>query len=251
MATCEDEKQARRLAETRSIEMREERLGPARGKASLEDLFEQMKEDAREDLKIVLKTDVQGTCEAVMDALAKLNGEKIQVEIILSGVGGITENDVLLASASNALVIGFQVRVNTGVNKLAKQEGVEIRLYSVIYELIEQIRDAMEGMLAPDVREETLGAAKILQIFKLDKKGKVCGCQVTEGIVKVGANARVYRDGDLIYNGSISSLRRFQDDVKEVRAGMECGIRLDNFNDFEEGDTIDIYYYKETKATLT
>ena len=250
LASCEDEKQARRLADVRTIEMREERLGPARGKASLEDLFLQMKEDQREDLKIILKTDVQGTCEAVIDALAKLNGEKIQVDIILSGVGGITENDVLLASASDALVIGFHVRVNAGVNKIAKQEGVEIRLYSVIYELIEQIRDAMEGMLAPDVREETLGAAKILQIFKLDKKGKVCGCQVTEGVVRVGAKARVYRDSDLIYNGSISSLRRFQDDVKEVRAGMECGIRLDNFNDFEEGDTIDIYEYKETKATL-
>lgn len=248
MAGCEDEKQAKRLAEEREDKARETDLQSTR-KASLDDLFRQIEEEARNDLNVIIKTDVQGTTEAVIESLRKIESDKIRVEVIHSGVGSITENDVLLASASDAIIIGFHVRVNTGVNKLAKEEGVEIRLYSIIYELIEQVKEAMLGMLAPDVREVPVGKAEIVKIFNLTK-GKVCGCMAKEGKIRVGAHARVYREDDVIYNGVISSLRRFQDDVREVDSGLECGIRLDNFIDFEPGDVIDVYDYKEEAAKL-
>jgi translation initiation factor IF-2 len=170
--------------------------------------------------------------------------------VVLSGVGAITENDVLLAAASSAMIIGFHVRVNPGVNALAEREGVTIKLFSVIYELVEQIHDALEGMLDPVVREEDLGRAEILQMFNLSRQGRICGCNVTKGMVRVGAHARVHRNNELIYNGTISSLRRFQDDVKEVRQGFECGIRLDNFTEFNVDDQIEVYEYKESRATL-
>ena len=168
----------------------------------------------------------------------------------MDGVGAITENDVMLASASGALIVGFHVRVNPGVNEMAKRQGVEIRLYSIIYELLAEIKDALAGRLAPDKREVSRGQAKILQIFSMTKGPKVCGCMVEQGLVRVGAKARVFRNGDLIFNGDVKSLRRFQDDVKEVRAGLECGIRLDNFMDFEEGDIIEIFDIELQKATL-
>jgi translation initiation factor IF-2 len=249
LAGCKNEKLAKKLTQERMQDHRQETLATPR-KASLEDLFEQIQKEDRDDLKLILKADVQGTSEAITDSLNNLNTDKIHVNLIHSGVGSISENDVQLASTSDAIVVGFHVRVNPGVNKLAKKEGVEIRLYSVIYELVEQIREAMEGMLKPDVREEGLGHAKILQIFKTSKSGKICGCAVSKGVARVGAKARVHREGDLIYNGSIASLRRFKDDVKEVREGFECGIRLDNFNDFEVDDEIEIYEYISTPAKL-
>ena len=168
----------------------------------------------------------------------------------MNGVGAITENDVTLAAASDAIVVGFHVRVNPGVNDLAEKSKVEIRLYSIIYELLEDITDALTGRLEPEKREKELGKAKILQIFELNKGPKVCGCLVEDGLVKVGSKARVFRNNQLIYNGEVASLRRFQDDVKEVRAGLECGIRLDNFVDFIEGDVIDLYEIELKKASL-
>ena len=175
---------------------------------------------------------------------------KIRVEVIANGVGPINENDITLAAASNAIVVGFHVRVNPGVNDIAKKQNVEIRLYSIIYELLEDITDALAGKLEPEKREKSLGEAKILQIFELSKGPKICGCMVESGSVKVGAKARVRRGGDLIYNGEVASLRRFHDDVKEVKAGLECGIRLDNFTDFEVGDEIELYEIELRKATL-
>ena len=246
---CRDEKQAKKLTEEREFQVREKELQPNR-QANLEDLFRQIKEESRKELKLVVKTDAQGTCEAVLEILKNLDSPKVKIEVIHTGVGAISENDVLLASASDAIVIGFHVRVNPGVNPLAHKEGVDIRLYSVIYELAEQIKEAMTGMLEPELREEYLGKSEILQIFTPSKGPKICGCSVVKGIVRSGAKARVYRGNELIYNGMIQSLRRFNEDVKTVRQGFECGIRLDHFNDFQVGDSIDVYEYKEVEATL-
>ncbi len=249
LAVCKNERQAKKLAGERSVTNREEALAP-KVATSMEDLFDQMAAEAKLNLKIIVKTDVQGTCEAVCQTLKRLDSPKIRLDIIHSGVGAVNDNDVLLAAASDATVVGFHVRVNPGVNKAAKREGVDIRLYSVIYELVEQIKAAMEGKLAPELHEIALGKAKILQVFEMSNGGKICGCTVTEGTVRVKARARVLRADELIYNGDIASLRHFQDDVKEVRAGQECGIKLDNFMDFEVNDLVDVYEYKEVKSTL-
>ena len=209
-----------------------------------------MEEEGRQDLKLIVKSDVIGTGDAVIEALGRLPSDKIRLDVIHVGVGAVSESDVLLASASDAIIVGFRVQVNAAVNALAKRENVEIRLFSVIYELIEQIREAMEGMIEPEIREESLGQAEILQVFNISKTGKICGCAVGKGMIRSGAKARGFRDDDLIFNGGIVSLRRFQDDVKEVRMGLECGIKLDNFSDFEVGDVIDVYEYKEVAVKL-
>ena len=193
---------------------------------------------------------MRGSGEAIAQSLEKLPSEKVKADVVLNAVGSITENDVMLAAASKGLVVGFHVKVNPGVNELAKREGVEIRLYSVIYELLEDITDALAGKLEPEKRETSLGNATILQIFELSKGPKICGCRVDNGSVKVGTKARVFRKKQLIYNGEIASLRRFQDDVKEVKSGLECGIRLDNFADFEPGDMVEVYEIELRKATL-
>ena len=193
---------------------------------------------------------MQGTAEAIKDSLSKLPSDKIKVNIVHSAVGAVSESDILLAAASNAIVVGFHVRVNTGVNAIAKREGIEIRLYSIIYELLEDIEDALVGRLAPEEREKELGQAVILKIFSMTKGPKVCGCRVEKGVIKVGAKARVFRNKELIFNGNLDSLRHFQDSVKEVKAGQECGIRLDNFLDFQEGDLIQVYDVELRKATL-
>ncbi len=249
LVVCDDEKQVKRLAEERLNRLRETQLQPRR-QTSLDDLFRQIKEEERKELKLIIKSDVQGTGEAIVSALKKQESPKVKLDIIHCGVGAISDNDVLLAAATDAVIAGFHVRVNPGVNGLANRNGVEIRLYSIIYEMVEQIKEAMEGMLDPELRESSLGKCQILQIFELSKGGKVCGCSVQKGLVRVGAKARVFRNEELIYNGSISNLRRFYDDVKEVKQGFECGIRLDNFADFETGDIIDVYEYKEFTATL-
>lgn len=251
MAVCESFAQARELAEQRGAENRLESLASKNSGASLEDLFSKMEDSGeRNNLKVVVKADVRGSSEAIVESLKKLPSEKISVDVLHTGVGAITENDILLAASSGAIVIGFHVRVNPGVNELAKKQNVEIRLYSIIYELLEDIQDALTGRLAPEKREKELGVVKILKIFELSKGPKICGCMVEKGVAKVGAKARVFRGSELIFNGEVRSLRRFQDDVKEVRAGLECGIRLDNFMDFTEGDTIQLYEIELKKASL-
>ena len=251
LATCESLSEAKELAAQRSIENREEALASRLPGTSLEDLFSQMDTGERNNLKVVVKADVRGSADAIVESLKKLPSEKISVDVLHAGVGAISENDVLLAASAGAIVIGFHVRVNPGVNDLAKKEKVEIRLYSIIYELLEDIEDALTGRLAPEKREKDLGTVRILKIFQLSKGPKICGCMVEKGVAKVGAKARVYRDKELIFNGEVKSLRRFQDDVKEVHAGLECGIKLDNFMDFTEGDTIQLYEIELKKATLS
>ncbi len=242
-----NEREARLAAEERAEAKRQEQLAQAIP-LTMEDMFSKL--DSVKTLNLIIKSDVRGTAEAIEESLGKIDSDKIKVSVVMSGVGAITENDIMLASASKAMVVGFHVRVNPGVNELAKKNGVEIRLYTIIYELLEDITDALAGRLQPDKREKELGKARILQIFELSKGPKICGCKVEKGLVKVGSKARVYRNNELIYNGEVASLRRFQDDVKEVKAGFECGIRLDNFIDFIEGDVIDLYEIELTKATL-
>ncbi|MCF7854598.1 MAG: translation initiation factor IF-2 [Candidatus Pacebacteria bacterium] len=248
-SVLDDEREAKARAEARTESLRTGDLEAGRG-ASLEDLFQQMSEASRAQLKLVLKTDVRGSLEAIVDSLKELETEKVDLDIIHKDVGEITNNDVLLASASGAIVAGFHVRVMPGVNKSAKQQGVEIRLYSVIYELLEDIREAMRGQLEPEQREKHIGEAEIREVFQVSKTGKICGCVIQQGVVHPNANARVIRDGDVIYNGQIASLRHFKDEVREVRAGQECGIRLDNFEDFEVGDKIEVFEIQKVAPEL-
>ena len=250
LVVCRSEKEAKEIGEARSASKRVEALSGKGGGMTLDDLFSKMESGKRNTLKVVVKTDVCGSSEAIVESLKKLPSEKISVEVLHTGVGAITENDVLLAASSDAIVIGFHVRVNPGVNDLAKKENVEIRLYSIIYELLEDIKDAMAGRLEPEKREKELGVAHILKIFELSRGPKICGCMVDKGVVKVGSKSRVFRKGELIFNGEVRSLRRFQDDVKEVRQGMECGIKLDNFLDFDVGDVIQFYEIELKKASL-
>jgi translation initiation factor IF-2 len=249
LLTGESEREARQTATERGDQARQGELGGDR-KVSLEDLFRQMEEESREDLKLIVKADVRGSVEAILDSITLIKSEKIRVTIIHSGVGEITENDVVLAAASDALVLGLHVRAMPGVNRLAKQRGVEIRLYSIIYELLNQLQDAMRGRLSPEVRETSIGKAEIIQVFTLSRSGKVCGSRVTDGVVRVGVVAKVFREGELIYNGQVASLRRLKDDVREVRSGVECGIRLDNFEDFEVGDTLEVFELTEVAPEL-
>ena len=250
LVVCDNEKDAKEIAEARSMDKRVESLSGKGSGASLEDLFSQMDGNQKNTLKIVVKADVCGSVEAIVESLKKITSEKISVEVLHSGIGAITENDVLLAASSNAIVVGFHVRVNPGVNDLAKKENVEIRLYSIIYELLEDIKDAMAGRLEPEKREKEIGSARIQKIFTLSKGQKICGCMVEKGVVKIGGKSRVFRNGELIFNGEVRSLRHLKDDVKEVRQGTECGIRLDNFLDFMEGDIIQIYEIELKKAAL-
>ncbi len=251
LAVCESLAVAKNLGEAREAENRRETLSAKPVAATgLEALFSQMEEGKRNDLKVVVKADVRGSTEAIVESLKKKSNPKISIEVIHSDVGAITENDVMLASSANAIILGFHVRVNPGVNDLAKKERVEIRLYSIIYELLEDIEDAMAGRLEPEKREKELATVRILKIFHLSNGSDICGCIVEKGTAKVGAKARVYRGKELLFNGEVRSLRHLKDDVREVRAGMECGIRLDNFADFAEGDTIQLYEIELKKQTL-
>ena len=243
------EKEARTAAEERVAEKRGKMLA-ASSITSAEDIFSKLNKEEQNSLNIIIKSDVKGSGEAIAGSLDQLPSEKIRTEVVYNGVGPISESDIDLAAATGSIVVGFHVRVNPGVNELAKKRGVEIRLYSIIYELLEDITDALAGKLEPEKRDKIIGNARILQIFELSKGPKICGCRVDNGVVKVGAKARVHRNKELIYNGEVASLRHFKDDVREVKAGLECGIRLDNFVDFLEGDEIEIYEIELKKATL-
>ena len=243
------EKEARAAAEERVAEKRGKMLA-ASSITSAEDIFSKLNKEEQNSLNIIIKSDVKGSGEAIAGSLEQLPSEKIRTEVVYNGVGPISESDIDLAAATGSIVVGFHVRVNPGVNELAKKRGVEIRLYSIIYELLEDITDALAGKLEPEKRDKVIGTARILQIFELSKGPKICGCRVDTGVVRVGAKARVHRNKELIYNGEVASLRHFKDDVREVKAGLECGIRLDNFVDFDEGDEIEIYEIELKKATL-
>ena len=202
------------------------------------------------ELNIVLKTDVRGSLEAISDAVSAIKSNKIAVKIVHGGVGEVTDSDVVLAAASKAIIVGFHVRVMPSVNRTAKQKGVEIRLYSIIYDLLDDIENVMRGRLTPEIRETLVGEAEIAQVFNITKAGKICGCRVTSGTIKLNQKAKVFRQKDMIYSGLVASLKHFKEDVKEMRAGQECGIRLDNFEDFEVGDRIQVFAVEKIAPEL-
>ena len=247
----EHERQAKDIAEKRAERLRREQLAQ-RSKSqgvSLETLFERMQEGAVQDLNVVLKGDVQGSVEALMGELGKIQHPEVRVNVIHTGVGGITENDVNLASASNALVVGFSVRPSAEAKHLAEREGVDIRTYRVIYKLTEDIEQALVGMLSPVTTEEILGEAEVRALFKVSRLGTIAGCMVTNGVVRRGAHVRVVRDGTVIYETSIAQLKRFKEDAREVAEGFECGILLDGFNDVKEGDVLEAFETREVERT--
>jgi translation initiation factor IF-2 len=238
-----EEEEARRLSEQRQEEHRQRSLGSSRG-ISLDEFFSMTREEEEKELMIILKGDTQGTVEAVSDALIKLQDStpsEVKLNIIHKGVGMITESDVMLAAASQGVIIGFNVRPSGRVMKLAEGERVEIRTYRVIYELLSDMRDALRGMLEPEEREIILGRAEVRQVFSVPRYGKVAGCYVLEGKVVRGQNLRVIRDGVVIYEGKLDSLRRFKEDVREVQEGFECGIGMVRFDDFKEGDILESF----------
>jgi translation initiation factor IF-2 len=244
----ESERAARLLSEERLESQRSEKLAAPK-RTTLESLFEDIKEGTRKVLKIVLKCDVQGSLEAITASLKEIKSQKIDLEIIHNAVGPISENDILLATASNAVVVGFNVKVESTAAAAAKREGVQIKLYSIIYELIDQVKEAMAGMLEPETRETAVGHAEVKKVFEV-AKGIVAGCVVTDGRIARNLRARVTRGKQPIYDGGIATLRRFQDDVKEVRNGLECGIKLGDFNDYEPGDIIECYQLEKFAQKL-
>jgi translation initiation factor IF-2 len=247
-SAVEDEKAARELAEQRAHEIKTQDL-ENRSKVTLENLFASLEAAQSKALKVVVKADTQGSVEAIVDALKKIESEKVSLEILHSDVGTITENDVALASASNAVILGFHTRVDNTAAEKAKRSGVQIKLYAIIYELIDQVKDAMAGLLEPIVKETVTGSAEVRQIFELSKGAPVAGCMVASGRIIKG-KVRVRRRKDAIYEGVTQSLRRFQDEVNEVRAGMECGIRIEGFGDFQIGDAIECYTIEKVAAKL-
>src|SRR5438067_98050 len=245
----ENERQARGYAQVRGERLRREQLAQRRVGVSLETLFEALQEGAIQDLNLVLKGDVVGSVEAAISELSKIQHPEVRVNVIHQGVGGITENDIMLASASNAMVVGFNVRPNAEARALADREGVEIRTYRVIYQLTDDIEQALVGMLKPVRTEETIGEVEVRQLFRVSRLGTIAGSYVTNGTVKRNASVRVVRDGTVIYETKISQLKRFKDDVREVEEGFECGILLEGFNDVKEGDVLEIYETREIERT--
>jgi translation initiation factor IF-2 len=247
-ASVEDEKTARSIAEQRAQEAKQ-MAAETRGKVTLENIFETLAESTAKVLKIVVKADTQGSVEAIVDALRKIESDKVSLEVIHSAVGTINESDVVLASASNAVILGFHTRIDSGVADVAKREGVQIKLYSIIYELIDQVKEAMAGLLEPVIKENVIGVAEVRKLFELSKGGVVAGCVISSGRVTKG-KIRIMRRKNLIYEGHILSLRRFQDEVNEARAGMECGIRIEGFNEFQVGDTIESFTIEKVAQKL-
>lgn len=245
-----DEKTARQLAEKRQQFHREKEIKKYQ-RVSLDDLFDRIKEGQIKELNIILKADVHGTVEATRQSLERLTTEEVRVRVIHGGVGAITESDVMLASASNAVIIGFNVRPDPLAKRMAEREKVDIRLYRVIYNIIDDVQKAMEGMLAPEYQEVVLGRAEVRAVFKVPKVGSVAGCYVTEGKITRNAEARVLRDNVVVHEGKIESLKRFKDDVREVASGFECGIGLEKFNDIKEGDVIEAFIIEAVKRTGT
>jgi translation initiation factor IF-2 len=247
----ENERRARELAQQRGERLRREAMAKqARGSGvSLDKLFEQMQAGGVQDLNIVIKGDVQGSVEAIVSELGKIQHDEVRVNVIHTGVGGITENDVNLAAASSGMVVGFNVRPSAEVRAAAERAGVEIRLYRVIYQLTEEIEQALVGMLSPVETEAIIGEVEVRALFKVSRLGTIAGCMVTSGIVRRNANVRIFRDGTRIHETTVSALKRFKDDVREVTEGFECGILLEGFNDLREGDVFEVFETREVERT--
>ncbi len=246
----ENDRQARELANRRAERLRREQRATARpGGVSLEGLFEQLQAGEVADLNLIVRGDVVGSVEAVVSELSKFEHSEVRLNVIASGVGAITQNDIMLASASDALIVGFNVRPNAEARELASREGVEIRTYDVIYKLTEEIEQALVGKLAAISTEETIGEAQVRALFRVSRLGTIAGCMVTNGVVRRNSSVRVIRDATVIYTTTIAQLRRFKDDVREVAEGFECGILLDGFNDVKEGDVLEAFETREVERT--
>ena len=242
-----DERMARELVEQRKHEQKMAASGPV-GKVSLEDLFSQIKQGEMKDLNIIVKADVQGSAEAVKASLEKISNDEVRVRVIHCAVGAINESDVMLATTSNAIIVGFNVRPDNNAKETAARNKVDMRMYRVIYDCINEIETAMKGMLAPKFKEVELGQAEVRNVFRITGVGMVAGCYVTNGKMQRGANMRLLRDNVVIYDGSIASLQRFKDSVKEVAAGYECGITFEKFQDIKEGDVIEAFLMEQIEV---
>jgi translation initiation factor IF-2 len=244
-----DERKAREIALFRQGKFRDVKLARQQS-TKLENMFEQMGEGQKKTLSIIIKADVQGSYEGLAHALGKLSTDEVKVNIVHAAVGAITESDVNLALASKAVIIGFNSRADAAARKLAESSGVSIRYYNIIYEAVDEVKAALTGMLAPERKESAIGLVEIRKIYKISKLGTVAGCMVLEGLIKRGAKVRLLRDNVVIHDGELDSLKRFKDDVREVKAGFECGLSLKNYNDIKEGDQLEVYEVVEVARTL-
>jgi translation initiation factor IF-2 len=251
LAVVASEARAREVTDYRARQKRERTAARASGmRGSLEQMMAQVKTAGRKEFPLVIKSDVQGSNEAIAGALEKLGTNEVAARVLHSGVGGITESDVRLAETSSAAIIGFNVRANKEAREAAERAGIEIRYYNIIYNLVDDVKQAMSGLLAPTLRETMLGNAQILEIFKVSKVGNIAGCRVTDGTVERGANVRLLRDNVVIHEGKLSQLKRFKDDVREVTAGQECGMAFENYQDMKVGDIIECYRVETVQRTL-
>jgi translation initiation factor IF-2 len=251
LAVVESEARAREVTAYRARQRRDNMAARASGmRGSLEQMMSQLKSAGRKEFPLVIKGDVQGSIEAIVGALEKLGNDEVGARILFAGVGGISESDVTLAAASHAAIIGFNVRAHKEAREAAEQSGVEIRYYNIIYDLVDDVKKAMSGLLAPMLRETMLGNAQILEIFSVSKVGKVAGCRVTDGKVERGANVRLIRDNVVIHEGKLSQLKRFKDDAREVLVGQECGMAFENYQDMRVGDVIECYRVEQVQRTL-
>jgi translation initiation factor IF-2 len=251
LAVVESEARAREVTDYRARQKRDKLAARASGmRGSLEQMMSQLKTTGRKEFPLLIKGDVQGSVEAIVGALEKLGTEEVGARIILAGAGGISESDVTLAEAAGASLIAFNVRAHKEAREMAERDGVEIRYYNIIYDLVDDVKKAMSGLLAPIKRETMLGNAAILEIFNITKVGKIAGCRVTDGTVERGANVRLIRDNVVIHEGKLGQLKRFKDDVKEVGAGQECGMSFENYQDMRVGDTIECYRVEMVQRSL-
>ncbi|MFI4940777.1 MAG: translation initiation factor IF-2, partial [Burkholderiales bacterium] len=244
-----DERKAREIGLFRQGKFRDVKLAKQQA-AKLENMFDQMAEGEVKNLPMIIKTDVQGSQEALVHSMQKLSTSEVRVQVVHAAVGGISESDVNLAVASKAVIIGFNTRADASARKLAEANGVDIRYYNIIYDAVDDIKAAMSGMLAPEQREQALGLVEIRQVFTVSKVGSIAGCYVLEGLVRRGSSVRLLRDNVIIWSGELDSLKRFKDDVKEVKAGFECGLSLKNFNDIKEGDQLEVFEVQEVARSL-
>jgi translation initiation factor IF-2 len=251
LAVVENEARAREVTDYRQRQKREKMAARASGmRGSLEQMMAQAKTAGRKEFALLVKADVQGSLEAIVGALDKLGTDEVAARVLHGGIGGVSESDVTLAEASNAPIIAFNVRANKEAREAAERAGIEIRYYNIIYDLVDDIKQAMSGLLAPTLRETMLGNAQILEVFKVSKVGNVAGCRVTDGTVERGANVRLIRDNVVVHEGKLSQLKRFKDDAKEVSAGMECGMAFENYQDMRQGDVIECYRVETIQRSL-
>jgi translation initiation factor IF-2 len=248
-AVTPSDREAREISQRRQLIRREQEFRHS-SRVRLNDIAKQAQEGGIKELRIIVKADVAGSIEALSDGLMKIQTDEVKVEIIHRGVGQITESDVLLAAASDAIIIGFRVRPNLNAKKLAEREQIDIRFYTVIYHALEEIKDALEGMLSPEFVEEVTATVEIREVFRISKVGNIAGCKVLDGKIRRDSKVRLLRDGIQVFEGTLASLKRFKDDVKEVEAGYECGLSLQGYDDIKVGDIVEAFEMVETKRKL-